>query len=283
MVDPFPDPAVAPFVRTGPDRAVTPLVVAVPHAGRCYPPAIERDRAVAREVLAQLEDRHADRLIGPLLAGKAVGIVAQVARAWIDLNRAETDIAGTASESARARAGLGLIPSRLGGRPLWRSGLSTADVAARIAGVHRPYHRAVAQALAEAQVAFGYAVLIDCHSMPPILRAGQPPRIVVGDRHGASAAPEVSRAAVAAAAATGLTVARNTPYAGAYALDRHGHPDRGIHALQIEIDRSLYLDAADAPSPHGIALVGERLAAIAWAAVEAAGAAGGALAAIAAE
>lgn len=274
MADHSPATGSAAFDRYGPDRAVTALVVAVPHAGRHYPPEVESDRAVRWAVLEQLEDRYADRLIGPVLAGGAVCLVARHARAWIDLNRAETDAGGQnrSEQSARARAGLGLVPSRLAGRALWRSPPSPAAIGERIAQVHRPYHEAVARALAQARAAHGHAVLIDCHSMPPIGRAGgQAPQLVVGDRHGTSAAAAVTAAVIAAAGMSGLLVARNAPYAGAHTLDRHGRPARDVHALQIEIDRSLYLiGATGEPSAAGVASVGALLAAIAWAATDAA-------------
>lgn len=259
-----------PFVRLGPTEPITPLVIAVPHAGRTYPAEIDEARAVPHSLLEGLEDRHADLLPAEALAAGAVAIVAQVARAFIDLNRGEQD--GRAEgATARARAGLGLVPARLGSRALWHAPPDAGSIAARLAAVHAPYHGAIAAALAAARARHGFALLIDCHSMPPLARNGaQGPRIVIGDRHGTSAAPRIAAAAVAAAIACEITVARNAPYAGAYTLDRHGRPPLGVHALQIETDRSLYLGAGLREPSAGLAGAQRLFARLAWAATEAA-------------
>jgi N-formylglutamate amidohydrolase len=234
------------FERLGPREAETPLVCAVPHAGRFYPPALLAASAVPESVLEQLEDRHADLLIAHAVAG---GAVARVARAWIDLNRGEEDLDPALREppgsgppqSARARSGLGLLPRRVGRRDLWREPPSAESAAARIATIHRPYHAAVAQALDAACRRFGHAVLIDCHSMPT-LGGIRPARIVIGDGHGRSAGKSVAAEVARAARALGYTAALNAPYAGAHGIARHGRPAENVHALQIEVDRALYLE-----------------------------------------
>jgi N-formylglutamate amidohydrolase len=175
----------------------------------------------------------------------AVAIVGTHARAWIDLNRGEEDASDpdAAAASPRARAGLGLVPSRLAGRALWRRFPTAAEIHDRIASLHAPYHEAIAKALAAAKAAHGFALLVDCHSMPPLGRPGRPgARIVIGDRHGASAGARVSTAAAAAAVRHGLSVARNAPYAGAFTIQHHGRPSDDVHAIQLEVDRSLYLE-----------------------------------------
>lgn len=236
--------AMPPFERLGPNYAQTPLVVAVPHAGRYYPAAIEKDRAVARRVLEDLEDRHADRLIMRAVEEGAVAIVGTHARAWIDLNRSEEDASdpGAADASARARAGLGLVPSRLAGRPLWRRTPGATEIRDRIAALHGPYHEAIAEALAAAKAVHGFALLVDCHSMPSLGRPGRPgARVVIGDRHGASAGARVAEAAAATSLRHRLSVSRNVPYAGAFTVQHHGRPSSDVHAMQVEIDRGLYL------------------------------------------
>ncbi len=242
-----PDPP-APFERIGPDFAATPLVYAVPHAGRDYPAALLERSLVPLATLEELEDRHADLLVARAVEEGAVAIVARVARAWIDLNRAEEDLDPALRQppgsgppaSARSRAGLGLVPRRVGRRELWRVAPSPESAAARIAEVHRPYHAAVARALDDAWRRHGHAVLIDCHSMPPLAGA-RPARVVIGDRHGRTAAPGLAAHLAAHAGAQGFAAALNAPYAGAHGIERHARPGDGIHALQIEIDRSLYL------------------------------------------
>ena len=237
------------FERLGPREAATPLVCAVPHAGRDYPAALLAASIVPVAVLEQLEDRHADLLIAKLVDFGAVAIVARVARAWIDLNRSEEDLdpalrdppGSGPPQTARARSGLGLLPHRIGPRGLWREPPSPASAAARILHVHRPYHQAIADALAAACLKFGHAVLIDCHSMPT-LGGPRPARIVIGDGHGRSAGKGVAAEIAQAARARGTTAALNAPYAGAHGIARHGRPDNNIHALQIEVDRALYLE-----------------------------------------
>jgi N-formylglutamate amidohydrolase len=236
------------FDRLGPPTPLSPVIVSVPHAGRDYPPALLADAAVVPSVLHSLEDRFADLLVAHAVNEGATAFLARRPRAWIDLNRGEEDIdpllrppaARGAPASARARSGLGLIPDRVGRQPLWRTGLTAETVAHRLAEAHAPYHAAVSAALEDAWRLFGYAVLLDCHSMPPLggFRAA---RVVIGDRHGRSAAPGFAARLATVARAAGHIVALNAPYAGAYILDRHGQPAAGIHAVQIEIDRTLYL------------------------------------------
>ncbi|WP_223796725.1 N-formylglutamate amidohydrolase [Sphingomonas nostoxanthinifaciens] len=238
------------FERLGPAAAISPIVCAVPHAGRYYPPALLENAACPLGVLEELEDRHADLLVTDAVAHGAVAIVARVARAWIDLNRGEADIApemrdprgGGGVASARARSGLGLIPTRIGRHELWHTPPRAADADTRIATVHAPYHAAIARALADAHDRFGFAILLDCHSMPP-LRGARAARVVIGDLHGRSAAAPLARLLAATAEAAGTAAALNTPYAGAYSLARHGRPAANIHAVQIEIDRTLYLQS----------------------------------------
>jgi N-formylglutamate amidohydrolase len=243
-------PARSPwFERLGPATAETPLVCAVPHGGRNYPPAVFSASAVPHPILEQLEDRYADLLIAKAVQHRAVAIVARVARAWIDLNRGEEDLDPALRDpphsgppqTPRARSGLGLLPRRVGRRDLWREPPTTESAAARIANIHRPYHAAVADALDQACQRFGFAVLLDCHSMPP-LNGLRPARIVVGDAHGKSAGKGVAAEVAREARIHGYAAAINAPYAGAHSLARHGRPADNVHALQIEVDRSLYLE-----------------------------------------
>lgn len=233
----------------------SPVLLSVPHAGRDYPPELLPNLRVSPAELQRLEDRYADRLIQPTIASGCAAIVANRARAWIDLNRAETDIdvgmvSGEVSgsvPSAKARGGLGLFPRRLQMcGELWRRPMTRVDVEQRIEQVHLPYHRAVSEILSVMRARFGVAILLDVHSMPPIPAAAThdaPPQIVVGDRFGRSAASIYAELVIGRAQAGGMTVALNAPYSGDYILQRHGDPGRGIHALQLEVDRSLYLDS----------------------------------------
>src|SRR5204863_241263 len=150
-------------------------------------------------------------------------------------------------QSARTRGGIGLVPSRIVGLgPIWRERLARSELDRRIAQIHRPWHEALDAALVHARNRFGGAILLDCHSMPPRppqqgVNAAPNATVIFGDRHGATIGADLLDAAVEAARALGYRTACNAPYAGGYTVSRHGRPERSIHALQIELDRSLYL------------------------------------------
>lgn len=235
-----------------------PVLLSVPHAGRAYDDAIVAMLRVPVGATMPLEDRDADRMTDAAIAAGVPAIIAQTPRLMIDLNRAPDDLdpesvrggfGRGAPASAKARAGLGLVPTRLWGvGPLWRTAMEPADVARRIHNIHTPYHDALNIAVTSARQIYGSAILIDLHSMPPI-NGDDAPDIVIGDRFGASAATQITATAEAILKGLGFRVAINAPYAGGYIITRHAAVHRGIHALQIEVDRRLYLDAAlDQPS-----------------------------------
>jgi N-formylglutamate amidohydrolase len=243
-------PRQPPFRCLGPQRPASPVVLSVPHAGRSYSEALLASARLPRRRLETLEDRLVDRLVWRAVAAGAAAIIADAPRAEIDLNRDERELDPTLVvprprgselfESARTRGGLGLVPDRIAGAgPIWRQRLSAEELARRVETIHRPYHQALANALRAAKERFGIAILLDCHSMPP--RGGGAAAIVLGDRHGASSARDLAEAAERTIGAAGFAVARNAPYAGGHITERHGRPAEGIHALQIEIDRSCYL------------------------------------------
>lgn len=241
------------FERHGAVPPESPVVLSVPHAGRDYPAALHTALRVPAEALRALEDRHVDAIAHAARAEETL-FVATRARAWIDLNRAEHErdpqIDDGAHQlgrplSAKVRSGLGLVPRRVGTLgQLWQGRFAAPDIVARIHADHRPYHAALGEALAAARVRFGVAVLLDVHSMPPLGPAGGAARLVVGNRFGRSAAARFAARAEGVARRHGIATATNTPYAGGHILERHGDPRRGIHALQLEFDRSLYLDPA---------------------------------------
>jgi len=250
----------AAFVLAGVREARVPVLIAAPHGGRAYPADIEsnmRNPAIAK---LRLEDGLIDRLA--LAVAEQVGaasLVARAPRAMLDLNRADDDLDwsmvgdGAPSErtnssaNRRARSGLGLIPRRVAGvGEIWRAPLSREDLSARIAGIHTPYHRALARALDDIRRTWGVALLIDLHSMPPLRprHPGERPiDFVIGDRFGASCEEGIAARALQFFGALDRGVAHNRPYAGGYVLDRHGKPALGLNAVQLEVCRSLYLDA----------------------------------------
>ncbi|OAN63889.1 N-formylglutamate amidohydrolase [Sphingomonas sp. TDK1] len=245
--------SAASFDRYGPVPPESPVVLSVPHGGRDYPESLLAALRVPPAALRALEDRHIDLLAIDARREETL-FVATRARAWIDLNRAEHDRDPQIDEGAhllgrplstKVRSGLGLVPRRVGTLgQLWQGRFAAEDIAARIQADHRPYHLALGEALAAARARFGIALLVDIHSMPPLGSPETTPRLVIGDRFGRAAAGRFGTRAAAVARQHGIATAANTPYAGGHILERHGDPRRGIHALQLEFDRSLYLDAA---------------------------------------
>lgn len=267
------DSATAPpFRRLGPANPGSPVLLSVPHAGRAYSESLLRFARIPLSRLETLEDRLVDRLVWRAIEAGAAAIVADAPRAEIDLNRDERELdpgmivprpdPQDILDSPRMRGGLGLVPARMSGAgAIWRDRIPAGEIARRIEAIHRPYHAALADGLEALRRRFGLAILLDCHSMPPRAQREQA-EIVLGDRHGASIAPELVAAAEAAVRAAGFTVARNAPYAGGYITARHGRPRAGIHALQLEIDRSLYL-GPDLRSPGpGFDRVAEMIASV---------------------
>ncbi|MEH3046577.1 N-formylglutamate amidohydrolase [Sphingomonas adhaesiva] len=241
------------FVLLDADDPQSPVVLSVPHAGRDYPPALHATLRAPAASLRTLEDRHVDAIALAARSNEAL-LIQHRPRAWIDLNRGEherdpliDDGARGSPLSAKVRAGLGLIPRRTAAAgDLWSRRLAGGEVEERIAADHRPYHEALAALLERTRARFGVAVLLDVHSMPPI--AGSAARVVIGDRFGRAAAHRFVRRLEAATRAHGIAYAINTPYAGGHILERHADPRGGVHGIQLEIDRSLYLDRAlDAP------------------------------------
>lgn len=230
----------------------SPVVLSVPHAGRDYPLAMRAALRVPLHRLTALEDRHVDSLVLAARRHEAT-IVQRRARAWIDLNRSEQERdpaidAGVSAKTSLApslklRGGLGLIPRRTGAiGEIWRRKLDGAEVDARIAQDHRPYHAALATILASARARFGVAMLVDVHSMPSLGPDGA--RLVIGDRFGRTAPARMIDRIEAAAAAAGVPAALNTPYSGGHIIETHAGPAAGIFAVQLEFDRALYLDDA---------------------------------------
>ncbi len=262
------------FELSGPSPSVIPVLIAVPHAGRAYPRHLTEQMRDPAYAAPRLEDRYVDRVA--LRVAKATGaqlLIAQAPRAMIDLNRAGDDIdwemiAGGAAVSGsqippsaaplghRARSGLGLIPRRLPGfGELWKRQMTADDLAERIKHIHAPYHAALGSAFARLRKRWGAALLIDFHSMPPLTVRGAraQPEFVIGDRFGASCHGSIVGSSFAYFAGAERYAAHNRPYSGGYVLDRHGVPERGLHALQLEIDRTSYLDSGFAESGPGLA------------------------------
>ncbi len=258
------------FSMTGDSDGRWPLVLASPHSGRDYPAAF---LAAARLPLAQLrraEDAYVDELLDGI-AGVPV-LRARHGRVFLDLNRAEDELDPAMfsgplplapRQTDRVGAGLGVLPRVAAqGMDIYQRRLAPDEARQRLAALHRPWHDRLADLLARARARHGFAILVDCHSMPR--PAGMlPPQIVIGDRHGSSAAAALVALIEDHFRAAGWRVARNVPYAGGHTTERHGDPGAGVHAVQIEIDRHLYMDPQRLVRHQGFAGVAGQLRALA--------------------
>lgn len=241
-------PLLPPIVH--PPRGDLPVLLSVPHSGRDYPDWLVDMAASGKPSLSALEDPLVDRLIWRALSRGCGAVIARTPRAAIDCNRAEDELdpsvidgARRGRVTARARGGLGIVPARTPQHGyLWRRAMSTHQLEERLDQAHRPYHRAIEDQLGLLLDRFGVALLLDCHSMPPPPEGIAP--IVFGDCRGRTADPWVSSDAMAITRRSGFDAGLNDPFAGGHVIDRHARPARGVHALQVEIDRRCYLDDA---------------------------------------
>ncbi len=255
--------ARAPYVLSLPPVRQSSVIFASPHSGRDYPWSFLRNSQLDAHAIRSSEDAFVDDLFAAAPSLGAPLLCATVPRAYLDLNRAAEELDSALIDGYRATAhnpriasGLGVIPRVVAnGRAIYAGKLTLAEADRRIARYWRPYHAALADLLAQSHALCGEAILIDCHSMPHealdgMARSGpRRPDVVLGDRFGASAAPEITDRVEAALLRAGLKVVRNAPFAGAYMAQTYGRPSRRQHVVQIEIDRALYMDEA-AITPH---------------------------------
>ncbi|MBS3961307.1 MAG: N-formylglutamate amidohydrolase [Sandarakinorhabdus sp.] len=247
-----------PFHLVGALDGRVPLLLASPHSGTCMPREFLAGARLSVPALRRIEDAHVGRLLAPSAALGIPLLEATHSRALIDLNRAEDEldpemfdgpVAPRPRMTERVRRGYGLFP-RLAGpdQPIHTGRLSAALAAARIEALHRPWHDHIAKGLAASRHRSGYAVLLDVHSMPS-LEGRAPAQLVLGDLNGTSASARLVDWLEQRFSDAGFRTARNIPYAGGYTTERHGRPACGVHAVQLEFDRALYMDM-DSLQPH---------------------------------
>tara|TARA_R110002049_G_scaffold57982_1_gene158303 strand:- start:1064 stop:1927 length:864 start_codon:yes stop_codon:yes gene_type:complete len=241
-----------------PDARTTSVIFASPHSGRDYPESFLQSAALGADEVRSSEDAFVDLLYADAPRFGAPLLTANAPRAYLDLNRGPQEMDAAlvegvrrVSQNPRVASGLGVVPRVVaGGRSIYKGKISLAEAHHRIARFWHPYHDALKTLIDESYRGFGQAILIDCHSMPHEALVnirgseGTRPDVVLGDRFGAAASGAIVEHIEAAFGAAGLRVARNMPFAGAYIVQHYGRPSRKQHAVQIEIDRALYMNEA---------------------------------------
>lgn len=239
-----------------PLRAISRVVFASPHSGRVYPAAFLAASVLDEVSLRSSEDAFVDLLLDRAPEHGAPLLSSEVPRAYVDFNRAADEldpalIAGAprAGLNPRIASGLGVVARVVAnGRAIYRGKLTMDEARRRIDNYWRPYHAALSGLLERQHRRFGQVILCDVHSMPHealnghVARGAARPDVVIGDRWGASCRAEVMEQVEAVLRGAGLKVARNAPFSGAYVAQQYGQPSQGKHALQLELDRALYLD-----------------------------------------
>ncbi|WP_195820831.1 N-formylglutamate amidohydrolase [Roseobacter sp. MH60115] len=253
------------FEVSYPESNASCVVFASPHSGREYPWSLLRTTVLDDLAIRTSEDAFVDQLFDCAPQFGATFLKAGAPRAFVDLNRSSDELDPALIEGVRRRghnprvaSGLGVIPRVVAnGRAIYRGKITLVEAKRRLDDYWHPYHNTLQSLLDEAVNHHGQAVLIDCHSMPHeavqgIARSGaKRPEIVLGDRFGAAAAGDVVDRVEAAFASAGFVVTRNAPFAGAYVTQAYGRPTRGQHAVQVEIDRAIYMDESlIRPSEH---------------------------------
>ncbi|WP_054310786.1 N-formylglutamate amidohydrolase [Mesorhizobium sp. 1M-11] len=266
--------AVPPFeIRSGAEQRV-PFVFNSPHSGRHYPNRFLAMAKLDRSTIRRSEDCYVDELFGSAIMLGAPMLAANFPRAYLDVNREPWELDPRMFiepvppycniRSARVAGGLGTIPRLVGeGLDIYAARLPIAEAFQRIETVYKPYHETLKRLIASTHARFGYAVLIDCHSMPASVRTsdqGMRPDFIIGDRFGTSASAVLTQEAIALLNSMGYSVAYNKPYAGGFITEHYGRPVRNLHALQIEVNRGLYMNERTFQKSVGFDALAEDLA-----------------------
>ncbi|WP_425523713.1 N-formylglutamate amidohydrolase [Rhizobium setariae] len=241
-----------------PEALQVPVVLNSPHSGRIYPRCFVENSRLDATSLRRSEDHYVEQLFFSGVELGAPMLSANFPRAYVDVNREPYELdprmfVGTLppfanTASIRVAGGLGTVPRIVAeNMEIYRQKLPVDEALCRVEQIYKPYHAALRRLLARTHTAFGRAVLLDCHSMPGNIRlsgSGIRPDFIIGDRYGTSASAEMSRLALKLLEDMGFAAVRNKPYAGGFITEHYGRPARGLHALQIEINRALYIDEA---------------------------------------
>lgn len=241
-----------PFTILEPRPQCAPVVVCSPHSGRVYPLRFLAQSRLDARALRKSEDCYVDELLAGVASFGAPLLAARFPRAYLDVNREPFELdpalfseplpSFANTRSTRVAGGLGTIARIVAdGEEIYERRLALGVAFERIERLYFPFHAALMGLLAATKARFGAAVLIDCHSMPSQAQAARPD-FVLGDRFGSACDRSMTRLLRELLSNAGYEVELNRPYAGGYITEHYGEPRSGVHALQIEINRGLYLD-----------------------------------------
>ena len=258
-----------PFEIVEPAAWRAPIIFNSPHSGSLYPQDFVAASRIDLAALRRSEDSFMDELIGDL-SGRGFPVVrVNFPRSYVDVNREPYELdprmftgrlpSFANTRSMRVAGGLGTIPRVVGdGQEIYRERLSVDDALTRIEALYKPYHRALRRLINKAHQNFGTVVVVDCHSMPSIGVSRDEPRrpdVVIGDRYGTSCAPLIPDMVEETMRALGYSVGRNKPYAGGFITEHYGNPASGLHAVQLELNRAIYMDERRRERSPGFAQV----------------------------
>jgi N-formylglutamate amidohydrolase len=245
-----------PFEIVEPAKWRAPIIFNSPHSGSAYPNEFLNGSRIDLPTLRRSEDSFVDELIADLSARGFAVIRVHFPRSYVDVNREPYELdprmfigrlpSFANTRSMRVAGGLGTIPRVVGdGQEIYRERLAVEDALGRIETLYKPYHRALRRLINKVHQAFGTVVVVDCHSMPSIGVSREEPRrpdIVIGDRYGTSCAPLLPDMVEETMTGLGYSVGRNKPYAGGFITEHYGNPASGLHTVQLELNRAIYMD-----------------------------------------
>jgi N-formylglutamate amidohydrolase len=245
-----------PFEITEPAEWRAPIIFNSPHSGAVYPAEFLEASRIDLASLRRSEDSFMDELIGGLSGHGFPVVRVNFPRSYVDVNREPYELdqrmfsgrlpSFANTRSMRVAGGLGTIPRVVGdGQEIYRERLNVDEALARIEALYKPYHRALRRLINKVHQAFGTVIVVDCHSMPSVGASREEPRrpdIVIGDRYGTSCGPLLPDVVEEVMRGLGYSIGRNKPYAGGFITEHYGNPASGLHTVQIELNRAVYMD-----------------------------------------
>jgi N-formylglutamate amidohydrolase len=245
-----------PFDVIEPTARKGPVLFNSPHSGSTYPRAFLLASKLDTASLRRSEDSFVDELIAGVVGQGFPMMRAHFPRCYVDVNREPYELDPRMFEgrlpsfantrSMRVAGGLGTVARVVGdAQEIYDQRIPVTDALRRIESLYKPYHRALRRLFTKLHREFGAAMLIDCHSMPSSAGSKDErprPEFVLGDRYGTSCVGVVAETVEETLRARGYSVSRNKPYAGGFITEHYGNPAAGLHAIQLEINRALYMD-----------------------------------------